>query len=401
MVAEPLAFTVDEEYVIPVPELYGYPFSPDDPYAAGHALLDAYLEGPFTVDFWWDPIAPRDSGAGRAILTAAPRTRIAVAHAALERLAWLAAEEWRTWHGRRSHRQALEGLARALFARPLPFTRDDLAHILRVVTSTDDLRWQPWRGVLNAVERYLEIHELPPELRPLLERQREILRGHYLQAAYRPLTLRIDELLGEGEPGLPEVGEPWAESLLAALAAMDEARYTAWRALLAYIPATNGVKPSWAWLDGARAHLAAVGHDDFERVVRDLFVVGARYVPALLSDRNAMTLKGLVWYCGLCDDEDLAHAVARLSVALYALVPGVGPRSSLAAGACLHMLSAMPGTTSLVCLAGVYARAPSRAVRDNVRGLFDRASVRIGLCRNEGRWLAPGLPVEAPLPRVS
>jgi len=399
MVAALAAF--DEEYVIPIPEPYGYPFGPDDPYAAGHTLLDAYLEGPFTVDFWWDPIAPRDSAAGRAILTAAPRTRIAVAHAALERLAWLAAEEWRTWHGRRSHRQALEGLARALFARPLPFTGDDLAHILRVVTSTDDPRWQPWRGVLNAVERYLDTHELPPELRPLLERQREILTGHYLQAAYRPLTLRIDELLGEGEPGLPEVGEPWAESLLAALAVMDEVRYTAWRALLAHIPATNGVKPSRAWLDEARVRLAAVGHDDFERVVRDLFAVGARYVPALLSDRNAMTLKGLVWYCGLCDDEDLAHAVARLSVALYALVPGVGPRSSLAAGACLHMLSAMPGTTSLVCLAGVYARAPSRAVRDNVRGLFDLASVRIGLCRNEGRWLAPGLPVEAPLPRVS
>ncbi len=401
MVAEPLAFTVDEEYVIPVPELYGYPFSPDDPYAAGHALLDAYLEGPFTVDFWWDPIAPRDSGAGRAILTEAPRTRIAVAHAALERLAWLAAEEWRTWHGRRSHRQALEGLARALFARPLPFTRDDLAHILRVVTSTDDLRWQPWRGVLNAVERYLEIHELPPELRPLLERQREILRGHYLQAAYRPLTLRIDELLGEGEPGLPEVGEPWAESLLAALAAMDEARYTAWRALLAYIPATNGVKPSWAWLDGARAHLAAVGHDDFERVVRDLFAVGARYVPALLSDRNAMTLKGLVWYCGLCDDEDLARAVARLAVSLYALVPGVGPRSSLAAGACLRVLSEMPGATPLVCLAGVYEQAPSRAMRDGIRILLDRASARIGLCGDEAPWIALGLPTEAPLQRVS
>jgi len=114
-----------------------------------------------------------------------------------------------------------------------------------------------------------------------------------------------------------------------------------------------------------------------------------------------MTLKGLVWYCGLCDDEDLARAVARLAVSLYALVPGVGPRSSLVAGACLQVLSVMPGATPLVCLAGVYEQAPSRAMRDGIRILLDRTSARIGLCGDEAPWIALGLPTEAPLQRVS
>ena len=376
----------DGHEVIPVPELHGYPFGPEDPYAAGHELLDRYLEGPFAVEYWWEAIHPRDSAAGRAILTSAPYTQKVVAHAVLDRLAWLAAHEWRTWHGRRSHRQALEGLARALFARQLPFDRDDLAHILRVVVSGDDLRWQPWRGVLSALERYLAAAELPAAFGPLLERQRELLTGHYLQAAYRPLVLRIDELLGRGEPGLPDVGEPWAELLLATLAAMDEPAYSAWRALLAHIPATNGVKPSRAWLEGAREHLGTVGIDAFKRVALDLLESGARYVPAPLSDRNAMTLKGLVWYCGLYeDDKDIAYAVSRLAVALYATVPGEGPRSSLAAGACLHALGAMPGMAPLAGLVQVYERVLARAVRDDVARLFVAAAARTGASWDELR----------------
>ncbi len=399
MVAE-LAYD-DGVAVVPVPETLGYPFESDDPYAEGHALLDLYLEGPFAVEFWWDAIHPRDSAAGRAILTSARRTQILVAHAALDRLAWLAAHEWRTWHGRRSHRQALEGLARALFARPLPFDEDDLAHILRVAVSGHDLRWQPWRGIVDALERYLVAHDLPGALRPLLERQREALTGHYLQAAYRPLTLRIDELLGQGEPGLPEVGDPWAELLLATLAALDEPAYTAWRALLAHIPATNGVKPSRAWLEGARERLAAVGEDAFKSVALDLFAHGARYLPAPLSDRNAMTLKGLVWYCGLYDDAGLAHALTRLAIALYAIVPGEGPRSSLVASACVHMLGTLPGIAPVACLARVYDAVPSRAVRDTVVRLLVARAARTGMSWDDLRELAPGLPIGATLSRVS
>ncbi len=393
--------TFEDEMVIPVPELLGYPFGPDDPYAAGHELLDRYLEGPFEVEHWWDAIHPRDSAAGRAILTSARRTQLLVAHAALDRLAWLAAHEWRTWHGQRSHRQALEGLTRALFARQLPFEKDDLAHILRVAVSGHDLRWQPWRGIVNALERYLATHELPRDFRPLLERQRELLTGHYLQAAYRPLTLRIDELLGQGEPGLPEVGEPWAELLLATLATLDEPAYTAWRALLAHIPATNGVKPSRAWLEGARERLAVVGAGAFKRVALDVLVAAARYRSALLSDRNAMALKGLVWYCGLYDDEAVARALSALAVGLYKPVPGEGPRCSVVAGACVHVLAALPGTEAAACLARVRDAAPSRAVRDTIAPLLALSAARAGTAWDDLRTFAPGLPVEATLPRVS
>jgi len=390
-----------ENNVIPFPEPAGYPCGPDDPYAAGHELLDRYLDGPFAVEYWWESIHPRESATGRAILTSAQRTQIVVAHAALDRLAWLAEREWRTWHGRRSHRQALEGLARALFARQLAFSQDDLAHILRVVVSGDDLRWQPWRGVVNALERYLSAHELPREFRPLLERQQDLLTGHYLQAAYRPLVLRIDELLGRGEPGLPEVGEPWADLLLARLAALDEPGYGTWRALLAHIPVTNGVKPSRSWLEDAKARLAAVGSDAFKRAVLDLCALAARHAPLPPGDRNAVVLKGLVWYCGLLDDAEVAAAVARLAVAMYATIPGEGPRCGRVAGACVQVLALMPGAAPLVCLARVYAQVASRAVRDDIMRALVALAADADIAWDELRKIAPGLPVAATIPRVS
>jgi len=390
-----------EDNVIPFPEPCGYPCEPDDPYAAGHDLLDRYLAGPFTVEYWWESIHPRESAAGRAILTSAQRTQIVVAHAALDRLAWLAEHEWRTWHGRRSHRQALEGLVRALFARQLTFSQDDLAHILRVVVSGDDLRWQPWRGVVNALERYLCAHDLPREFRPLLERQQKRLTGHYLQAAYRPLVLRIDELLGRGEPGLPEVGEPWADLLLATLAALDGAAYGRWRALLAHIPVTNGVKPSRGWLEDAKTHLDHVGAVAFKRVVLDLFALAARHVPVPLGDRNAVTLKGLVWYCGLLDDADVAGAVSRVAVAMYATVPGEGPRCGRVAGACVQVLALMPGAAPLLCLAQIYEQVASRAVRDDIVRTLVALSAGADVAWNELRAIAPGLPAAATVSRVS
>lgn len=398
-----MAATAEYEYeqIIPAPEPMGYPFGPDDPYAAGHDLLDSYLEGPFLVEHWWDAISPRDSAAGQAMLTAAPELQVTVAHAALDRLAWLARYEWRSWHGRRSHRQALEGLVRVLFARQLPFGRDDLAHILRVVVSTDDLRWQPWRGVLNALERYLAAHELPDELRPWLERQRDVLDGHYLRAAYRPLVLRIEEILGESEPGLPEVGEPWAELLLARLAALDEPVYDDWRALLASIPMTNGVKPSRAWLAAARDRLQAVGEGAFLDVAREVFAAAARDIPTVVSGRNAMVLKGLVWYASLCDSAAVVSAAGALAAAMFTPVPGEGPRSTKVGSACLYLLSERPGAAPALCLARLYRRVASRAVREDIYKALARAALRADVSWADVKKIAPEVSIGDEWARLS
>jgi len=316
----------------------------EGPSAAGYRLLDAYVgsaasaqrrrgsalatDEDATDEDVWRRVARED------------RYAIAVVHAAMDRLARGRERPSRRDGADALQRRVLESLLCSLCARPLPFEIQDLQRIIAVSVASLDRTWQPWRGIVYALERYVGAHGLPAALRPLLLCLRAALTGHYLSAAYLPLTLRLDALLGRGEPGVPEPTEPWAGRLLADLAELDASSYDAWRALLAHIPATNGVAPSRPWRRRAAPLLAAIGRDAFARSVVDWFDLAAANVPAPISARNATMLVGLVWYCGLLNEPRVADAVARLADGLFRAVPGGGPRSARVAHACRLVLDA-------------------------------------------------------------
>lgn len=163
--------------------LDGYPLRPDDPYVVGHHLLDEYLgDVPAAADYVDD----------RAV-------QITIVHAALERLSWLHHSRCSAWHSPTSHQYALEGLVQSLLSRRLPLGYDDMYHIVEVAALSTEPTWQPWRGILSSLERYVASYGLPPEFRPLLERQKVLLTRHYLRTAFRPIVLRIDAILGKNE----------------------------------------------------------------------------------------------------------------------------------------------------------------------------------------------------------
>lgn len=305
---------------------------PSARYAEGHRLIDAYLElpsGPYLCaegdgnDPW------------RAIMTASPGRQIAVTHAAIERLAWAAGDAGD--HLETSER--LGSLLWALLARPLPFDALDLVQILRAATSSAALSWQPWHGIVRCLERYVAAEGLDGVLRPQVWRLRGLLHTHPRAGAFRALVLRLDEVLGIAQPGLPDEGEPWADLLRADLAAMDTDARAAWDALLRHVPATSSARPPRRWLDGAERRVRIVGEASVARHIVEWLDAAMHFAPGALSTRDAVVLTGLVWYCGLLDDARVRPTLTALAAAMLRDTPGTGPRSRQVGYACLYVLA--------------------------------------------------------------
>ena len=125
--------------------------------------------------------------------------------------------------------------------------------------------------------------------------------------------------------------------------------------------ATTGsaAKPSGAWLTKARRRIVDMGEARFKALV--VAWLGLLNAPsrnetyrhpsgypdampsAILAERNAEILKGLLWCCGLLDDADTARAVGDATIACFKKIPEHGARSVKVGNACLWRAGAMPG----------------------------------------------------------
>jgi hypothetical protein len=155
----------------------------------------------------------------------------------------------------------------------------------------------------------------------------------------------------------------------------------------------NAPKPSATWLKRAREHLADVGDERFKASVLPLLDIftsaslagreaGRPATPALLiAEPNATLARGLVWCCGIFDDEPLGRAVGDAAAACFRKIPGVGAQSLKVGNACLWALSAMPGRRGVAQLQRLQQRVKYVSVQRSIGAALESAAQQAGLSR--------------------
>jgi hypothetical protein len=363
-----------------------FPLYVEDPFAAIHQQLDAYLgEIPNTARFW-KRLNPGELPAGKALLKLDPAGKAQVVRAILLRILFLSGSLLRpataadremnaalatisAWLG--SAARALRGdgrrvlntfefgpLVTSLLKSNLPLGADDLSYIVNTVVDLgNSARWcfvSPETAIL-AVERFAENSELPPKLRRELEHWQKLLGEETkITVADRKLSARIKPLLGEVSLPQIEAGEAWSNAAIADLKGMPDDQRSRWSRLLLYCQTADSSKPSQKWLKAANDLIETVGRNDFKTRIQHWFELVALPRPIhqeprhpqydsdpdqLISDTNSLILKGLTWSCAGWKETEVIRAVSRLAQVCFKKVPRLGARCPRVGNACLYSLS--------------------------------------------------------------
>jgi hypothetical protein len=169
--------------------------------------------------------------------------------------------------------------------------------------------------IIKVVADYLKHHPLTNELHESIERLAQSIESGSMSVEIRRWILRLKELMGETQVSLPLVaGDPWAETALKEIYAMNTRAKTAWAELLEHCTQATGTAPSRRWLAEADMYIDAIG-DLY------LFIKLSHWFPLVdqvqNSSVNATILKGLVWLCSKSEDPAIAFALAGLALSSY------------------------------------------------------------------------------------
>jgi hypothetical protein len=176
------------------------------------------------------------------------------------------------------------------------------------------------------------------------------------------------------EEPLLNVGEPWAERILAELPELGRG----WEHLIRHALTLKAGTPSAAWERTAAAIREALrGEAVRERLLSWLDLVGRpRTIPLLAEPSlrgvnrcadpfNALALRGLVWFLvGLPAHPDTALALGRLT---EASLREAGPCCGRLAGSCVQVLARMDGDASTAMLGELVDRVTDARVLTQLR----------------------------------
>ncbi|MFO0934201.1 MAG: DUF4132 domain-containing protein [Planctomycetota bacterium] len=365
-------------------------------HAATLASLPSYSSRPLKEVPAWDAIARADGAVRRAY-----------ALALAQRVAWIRAqppEFWgfgETWsgsrHPRREARYAVEAALAALLRSTLPFAPAEFAALIELAEAQD---WgdvggiAAWKLVLRQLEGRGDDVALPEHVCSGLRRAITTLADKGSREALA-IAERLRAVLGEGERIALVSGEPWADRVLAELAAVSDAEREAWGALLLHARTATMPKPTAAWSKRARTCVAGLPAAASGRLVRWFDAVAQPNAGASTSDAadeaarwrlhpsSEDLLKGLAWSCSEIEDATLARALGRLALTCLRKFVGLGPRAPRVANACVWALGAMPGTTGIAELAILTVRGKSRSALKEIEKALAAAAKRLGMTREE------------------
>ena len=169
-------------------------------------------------------------------------------------------------------------------------------------------------GPVERVVDYLRDHDLTPALCDALRRFQGNLREEMSisQASMQSLrqTLHVLLWLDEWDPLDPK--RCWSECVRRDFRAMEGERRLKWRALLKHVRGNAPVRMPAGWARPAEGLLASVGADDFREQIRIWFAPLHLGEPLPLSVAGSHVLKGLIWYCAVSRDPELAECASWL-----------------------------------------------------------------------------------------
>ncbi len=182
------------------------------------------------------------------------------ARAAMEIVRWLqrrgASYDLNSW----KMRQALF----LLFKRNLPLSEGDILVILDWSTHVRNAYWRGMPQIIKLVSDHLKGTDLSPEMKGKLQALAKVLEAEPMSVEVRRQVLRLKELTGQKEIGLPlDQGDIWANTALMEIRALGADEQNAWAGLLLQCLRATGSAPGKKWMKEAEGLLARIGKTNF------------------------------------------------------------------------------------------------------------------------------------------
>jgi len=343
----------------------GFPVYPENRLRAEHSLLSKFIDE--TRERIFTEIVPKNFPSGREILALEDAAKVRMVFASLQRLPWF----WKTgvrqtrngWFGKGWEyddplfRWNLQPLMAAILRSPLPFTPEEFATLMVTLLEPPNeelLDFVPAKTIVRQVQALWK-GVIPEPVMVALRSLQSLLKkqGWGGRAEERKTVEELAQLLGKKRPAMIETGEAWSDVAIAALDASTGERQQTWLALIEHCTTAQSSKPTKKWLISAREQVTRIGEADFRRNVIPWFELVARPRPVhaepryphlpdpdwLISERNAVVLKGLVWSCTGLTDADMGRALSTLAEVCFKKVRWLGPRCPRVGNACLYVLS--------------------------------------------------------------
>jgi hypothetical protein len=378
------------------------------------ALLDAFIkEWPARQIFLNYGQKLEDTAAGKALLALSREDQASIVAAAVARIADIDCRiveffvrpdvRAKGFDSTLEPRNYLALAIRTLLGRRLPLSETALINLLEwsllewpADSAQESLRPYPLSEIVAAAESYAKNRGLTPDLVSAISRLVQVLRSK-AHKHNRKFADRLWALVDAGPRVHIQPGEAWSDAALSDLDAMPANVRTAWTELLAHCQSATGGKPAAKWLKAARPLIDAIGEESFKAPVLHWLplVDKPRTAPAerrhewepdqthLIIPPHADLLKGLAWYCGLREDQELARALMALAVSAYRKVPGRGPRAVTVGNACVTALGMMPGLDAVGALALLKVKVKFGTTQKEVEKALNTAAAREGLPRDE------------------
>lgn len=353
--------------------IYGFAISPDSPHAWLHQMIDA-LESRMPSDKWLITINPRRFKEAAAILKSEPRRRAEAIASLLTRKVLLGEHLLRVrkeanddWHHPSvtllvNYGVCLKLIIISTLRSKSGWTAKTLEELRAMYTrfpQYDSPIGFCGNYMLSLTEAVAKHEPLPATLAP--DAASATARPDYygnVSKESRRRAERVAAILGKRVQTGWDKGDPWAKPIAEEIKKLPKAAQSNWAALIQHAGESSGAKAGVKWSKQAATLLEAIPQAEFvERVSRWFRAVvppPVKYRPGYMGkalvrnsepirDRNVKILRGLVWMCGLREDERLAAPLGDLALVGLKKYPGYAAFCVQAGNACVDVLTGMKG----------------------------------------------------------
>ncbi len=274
-------------------------------------------------------------------------------------------------------------------------TDDDIEYLLQVTHESPHslIRYD---NLVDIIEQHIQNNGLSQSVGTRLSAFADALSLSTKTSDDKKLARKVKSLSGDGSSS--KVGiiphEAWSDRAIADLTAMDSNNRQKWDQLFAHAIALTSTTPSKKWLTQAQKELDNLGDDEFRnRLISWFSLVGKRGTKnvtfhhefdgdpnELIASSNVDILKGLAWYCSLCQqNDDIARVLGNTAEVCFKKVPNVGARCPKLANACVAVLAGMPFKEAIAQLSRLKTGAKKSSSLKQIDKGLGQAAERSGM----------------------
>lgn len=287
-------------------------------------------------------------------------------------------------------------VVKQVLQRRLSFSEADL--ILVVYFFVHLAHWTPLElGLMRTIDRYLNEHELTPQIDQALKKLVLFLDGEVLSPRERGRLQRLQTRLGITGLNIPlHLGDVWGDALIDELSKAPPDQVAAWCALLGHCATLTSATPSAKWQSSAQNLITPLGADNVSAALLRWFplVDKPRTTPVFndwdgempslqLIHHNLDALRGLVWLGGQIPSSAMARALTAVAFSCYRKLPGLGVRCARVGNAAIGALASMPDTLGLEQLALLKGRVRGKQPQQLISKALEQTAKAQGISVDE------------------